>query len=256
MSVSTADARELRRAIRAGEIIGWYQPIIDLATGDVRGVEALARWVRADGVVPPAEFIPVAERSDLVIELDLAVIRGALADLAGWQRLRPGFELNVNLSGRHLDSPTALGEVIAAVEAAGVDPGTIAVELTETSRPDAVDRGVPGLDALRERGLSLWLDDFGSGYYDLRDLIRLPVDGIKFDRAFAAGLALPRTAPLIGGLTAAAHQMGMLVTLEGIETAAQASTARELGCDLGQGFLWSRPVPAERVPGWVAQAPS
>ncbi len=254
MSVSTTDARELRRAIRAGEIIGWYQPIIDLATGDVRGVEALARWVRADGVVPPAEFIPVADRSDLDIELDLAVFRGALADLAGWQRLRPGFELNVNLSGRHLDSPTALGEVIAAVEAAGVDPGTIAVELTETSRPDAVDRGVPGLDALRERGLSLWLDDFGSGYYDLRDLIRLPLDGIKFDRTFTGQLALPRAAPLLGALTAAAHQMGMRVTLEGIETSAQASAGRELDCDLGQGFLWSQPVPAEQVESWFGPA--
>lgn len=252
MSIATTDARELRRAIRAGEIVGWYQPIINLATGAARGVEALARWMRPDGVVPPAEFIPIAERSDLVIELDLAVIRRALADLAGWQRLRPGFELNVNLSGRHLDSPTALGDLIAAVETAGVAPGTVAVELTETSRPDAVDRGAHGLHALREHGLSLWLDDFGSGYYALRDLIRLPVTGIKFDRSFAAGFDLPRTAPLIAALTTAAHDMGMRVTLEGIETEGQASIARELGCDLGQGFLWSRPVPAEQVPDWFA----
>lgn len=254
MSIAATDAGELRRAIRAGEIIGWYQPIIDLATGAVRGVEALARWARPDGTIPPVEFIPLAERSGLVIELDLAVIRRALADLAGWQRLRPGFELNVNLSGRHLDSPTGIADVIAAVDAAGVEPGTVALELTETSRPDAVDRGAPGLDELRDHGLSLWLDDFGAGYYDLRDLIRLPVDGIKFDRTFTAQLALPRTAPLIGGLTAAAHRMGLRVTLEGIETAAQASAARELGCDLGQGFLWSGPVPADRVPGWLSAA--
>lgn len=254
MSVAAPDAGELRRAVRSGELIAWYQPIIDLSSGAVRGVEALARWTRPDGIVGPAEFIPLAERSDLVIELDRAVVGHALADLARWQRTRPGFELNVNLSGRHLDSPAALADVIAAVESAGVDPETVAVELTETVRPDAADAGAAALEGLRAHGLALWLDDFGAGYYDLRDLIRLPVDGIKFDRSFTQQLALPRTAVLIGALTGAAHRMGMRVTLEGIETAAEASAAKELGCDLGQGFFWSRPVPAEQVPGWFAPA--
>lgn len=250
MSVAAPDAGELRRAVRSGEVIAWYQPIIDLTTGTVRGVEALARWIRPDGIVGPAHFIALAERSDLVIELDRAVIGHALADLARWQRPRPGFELNVNLSGRHLDSPDGPAEVIAAVESAGVDPATIAVELTETVRPAAADAGASALEGLRAHGLALWLDDFGAGCYDLRDLIRLPVDGVKLDRSFTQQLPLPRTPVLIGALTDAAHRMGMRVTLEGIETEAQASAAKELGCDLGQGFFWSKPVPADQVPAW------
>ncbi len=218
------------------------------------GVEALARWVHPDGMISPAEFIPLAERSELVIALDLAVIRQALDDVRGWQTVRPGFELNINLSGRHLDSATGVDDVIAAVQAAGVAPATISVELTETTRPAALDQGTAGLDALRGSGLAVWLDDFGSGYYSLQDLIRLPADGIKFDRSFTDQLELPRTALVIGALTGAAHQMGLRVTLEGIETAAQAAKARQLTCDLGQGYFWSRPVPAEGVPGWFSAA--
>jgi EAL domain-containing protein (putative c-di-GMP-specific phosphodiesterase class I) len=256
VSVQPADVAELRLAIGAGEIVPWYQPIVDLASGTVTGVEALARWQRPGGPVVPAEFIPLAEDAGLVIELDLAVIRRALADLAGWQRLRPGFELNVNVSGRHLDAPTGAADLIAAVASGRVAAGTVCVELTETVRPVTADRGAAGLAALRGAGMSVWLDDFGSGYYNLRDLIGLPVDGFKFDRAFTAQLDLPRTAPLLGALTAAAHRMGLLVTLEGIETAAQASAARDLGCDLGQGYFWSRPVPAAEVPGLLIARPA
>ena len=159
--------------------------------------------------------------------------------------------------GAEFQVPSAscsLDTASAAVESAGVPARTVAVELTETTRPAAADQSTAGLDTLREHGLALWLDDFGAGYYDLRDLIRLPLDGIKFDRTFTGQLALPRTAPLLGALTAAAHQMGMRVTLEGIETSAQASAGRELDCDLGQGFLWSQPVPAEQVESWFGPA--
>lgn len=244
-------AEEICRAVRAGEIVPWYQPIVELATGTLRGVEALARWPRPDGMVAPADFIPVAEAGELILELDLAVIRSALADLSRWQQSRPGFELSVNLSGRHLDSPAAVAGLIAAVEAAGVGAGTVCVELTETARPVAADGGAAALTRLREAGLAVWLDDFGAGHTSLQDLIGLPLDGIKFDRAFAVQLELPRTGPLLGALTEAAHRMGMRVTLEGIETEAQADGARALGCDLGQGFLWSRPVPPQAVADWL-----
>lgn len=248
----TVGADDLRAALDAGEIVPWYQPIIDLTSGDVHGVEALARWHHPDGMLNPADFIPLAEASDMVIELDLAVIRHALADLGRWQRTRPGFELNVNVAGHHLDSSTGVAGVIAAVEDAGVTPGSVCVELTESARPASADVGAPGLDTLRAHGLPVWLDDFGSGYYGLRDLIRLPVDGIKFDRAFTAELDRPRTAPLIGALTEAAHQMGLRVTVEGIETTSQAAAVRRLGCDLGQGYLWSPPLSAETLEGWLS----
>ena len=250
-------ADELRAALAAGEIVPWYQPIVDLTSGDIHGVEALARWHRPDGLLTPADFIPVAEDSDIVIELDLAIIRHALADLGRWQLTRPGFELNVNVSGRHLDSSTGVAGVIAAVEDAGVRAGSVCIELTESARPASADLGAPGLATLRAHGLAVWLDDFGSGYYDLRDLIRLPVDGIKFDRVFTAELNRPRTAPLIGALTDAAHRMGLGVTIEGIETASQAEVVRQLGCDLGQGYLWSPPLSAEKLEGWlVTSTPS
>lgn len=248
------DAATLKRAVQDGQLVAWYQPIIDLGTGSAVGVEALARWPRPGDMIPPAEFIPLAEASDLVIELDLAIIRYALADLRRWQPTRPGFELNVNLSGRHLDSPAGVTELVAIVEAAAVTPGTICVELTETTRPDAADQGAPALEALRAAGMSVWLDDFGSGFYDLRDLIRLPVDGIKIDREFTAQLDHPRAAPLIGALTAAAHQMGLRITVECVETQAQADIVRDLGCDLGQGYLWSRPLPADELEGWLSTA--
>lgn len=255
VSTVAPDAVAVRRAIRSGQIIPWYQPIVDLSTGSTRGVEALARWPQPDRVVPPAEFIPLAEAGDLVIELDQAVIRHALTDLRRWQRTRPGFELSVNLSGRHLDSPAGVTDLVAIVEAAGVTPGTVCVELTETTRPDAADRGAPTLEALRSAGMSVWLDDFGAGFYNLRDLIRLSVDGIKLDRSFTAQLDLPRTAPLLRGLVAAVHEIGLKVTLEGIETPAEADWARRLACDLGQGFLWSAPRPAESVDGWLSGSP-
>ncbi|MFT3970524.1 MAG: EAL domain-containing protein [Micropruina sp.] len=245
-------ADELRAALGAGEIVPWYQPIIDLTSGDVHGVEALARWHRPDGLLSPADFVPLAEASDMVIELDLAVIRQALADLGRWQHTRPGFELNVNVSGRHLDSSTGVAQVIAAVEEAGVPPGSVCIELTESARPASADVGAAGLDTLRGHGLPVWLDDFGSGYYGLRDLIRLPVNGIKFDRSFTAELNRPRTAPLIGALTEAAHRMGLRVTVEGIETATQAAAVRQLGCDLGQGYLWSPALSAEKLEGWLS----
>ncbi len=255
VSAGAPDAAALRRAVRASEIVPWYQPIINLATGTAVGVEALARWPRPDGLVPPAEFIPLAEAGELVIELDLAVIGRALDDLKRWQRSRPGFELSVNLSGRHLDTATGLSDLTALVESASVRPGTVCVELTETTRPAAADQGAPALDALRAAGMSVWLDDFGAGFYDLRDLIRLPVDGIKLDRSFTARLDLPRTAPLLRGLVTAVHEIGMRVTIEGIETAEQADWARRLDCDRGQGFLWSAPRPPETVAGWLSGSP-
>lgn len=248
-------AAALSRAVRTGQLVAWYQPIVDLSTGRAVGVEALARWPRPGGGIAPAEFIPVAEDSDLVIELDLAIIGQALADLRRWQRTRPDFGLSVNLSGRHLDSAHSLAEVLTVVESAAVTPGTVCVELTETTRPAAADQGAPALESLRSAGISVWLDDFGAGFYDLRDLIRLPVDGVKLDRSFTDQLDLPRTAPLLRGLIAAVHEIGLQVTIEGVETAAQADWARRLACDLGQGFLWSPPRPATSVTGWLSGSP-
>jgi EAL domain-containing protein (putative c-di-GMP-specific phosphodiesterase class I) len=248
-------AVELARALRDGEIVPWYQPIIDLASDRVVGVEALARWHRPNGEFePPAAFIPVAERTDLIIDLDFAIMRQAFAHLAQWHAVRPDFRLSVNLSGRHLERDNWLDDLIGATTEAGISADTVDLELTETARPSDIERGWLLIQALRERGYTVWFDDFGAGYYDLQDLVRLPVDGLKIDRAFAQQLDQPMNDALVGALTGAAARVGLQVTIEGIETPRQAELALALGCDYAQGFFWSRPVPPEQVNRWLVSA--
>ncbi len=250
-----AAVADLTRAVRDGEVVPWYQPIVDLTSGGVVGVEALARWQRSTGpVLAPAEFIGLAERSDLIIDLDLAVLRHAFADLAGWQRSRPEFRLSVNLSGRHFDRADS-GEILlrASVEA-GIDPASVDLELTETTRPDGAGQGSDVVEALQALGFRVLLDDFGSGWSALRDLVRLRVDGIKIDRSFAELLGTHVNDAVVRALTTVAGQVGFTVTIEGIEALGQADRARALGCDLAQGYLWSRPVRGTAVSQWLAVA--
>ena len=240
-------AEELGAAIFDGQIVPWYQPIIHLATGAIAAVEALARWHRPDGrSCPPSQFVPVAEASGLVVGLDRLVTEGALADLSRWHLDRPGLKLNVNLAGPNLDTPGCAEYFDRAAEAAGVDPRLVRLELTETSRPQDAQHANAVIDDLRAAGFSIWLDDFGAGYYDLRDLVRLSLDGLKIDRWFAAQLGTKRSDAVVYGLVAGAHAAGIEVTIEGIETPAQAERALALGCDFGQGFLWHRPMPADQ----------
>lgn len=250
-------ALEIARAVREGEIVPWFQPIVELRNETVIGVEALARWRRPDGgFEQPSSFIPVAERTGLIVDLDLAVMRQAFAELARWQQVRPDFRLSVNLSGRHLDREHWLDQLLATTHELGVGPGTVDLELTETARPTDVERGWLQIDEIRSRGYAVWFDDFGAGYYDLQDLVRLSVDGIKIDRSFADQLDRPINDAVVRALTSAAAQVGLKVTIEGIETARQAEIARDLGCDFAQGFYWSRPVPAEDVRQWLSPAPA
>lgn len=244
---------EIVAALSAGELRPWYQPVVDLATRSIVGVEALARWHRPSGAVEgPASFLPVAERSDLVLDVDRAILAQALADLAVWQQFRPEFRVSVNLSGRHLDTPDVLERVDGAVLAAGVSAKTVHLEITETARPTDLDTSREVLARFRERGYTVWFDDFGSGWSALQDLIRLPVGGIKLDRGFAEQLGTPVNDAVIAALASAADQVGLEVTIEGIQTAQQAERARSLGCHFGQGYLWSRPCPAADISAMIA----
>jgi EAL domain-containing protein (putative c-di-GMP-specific phosphodiesterase class I) len=239
---------EIAAAVAAGEIRPWYQPMMDLASGEMVGVEALARWHRPSGEVEgPASFLPLAERSELVLEIDRAVMAHAFADLAGWQRLRPDFRISVNLSGRHLDRPDTLGLVDAAAAAAGIAATSVDLEITETARPDDLRTSLVLLTGFRNRGYTVWFDDFGSGWSALQDLIRLPVGGIKLDRSFAEQLGTPVDDALVGALASAASQVGLKVTIEGIQTPLQLDRARALGCHFAQGYLWSPPIPAAEI---------
>lgn len=253
IGATDAAAAEIATALAAGQLRPWYQPIVDLATGQVLGVEALARWQRPDGsVAAPAAFIAVAERSDLILQLDRAILAQALADLAGWQQLRPDFRVSVNLSGRHLDDPAVVELLEAAVGAAGVAVGTVDLEITETSRPTDLAAAAEVLARLTAQGYTIWFDDFGSGWSALQDLIRLPVGGIKLDRGFAEQLGTPVDDAVIAAFAHATDQVGLKLILEGIETSEQADRARRLGCRLGQGHLWSKARPAAEVRSLIA----
>lgn len=243
-----AAQERLVRGLDGGEIQAWFQPLVRLDDEAVIGFEALARWVRGDGeVVRPGDFIPVAEQSGLVGRLDLAVLADAVGHLAGWHRTRPDLRLSVNVSGRHLDDPTWVEDVHAVVSAAGVRPDRIELELTESVRPTDVLRSVEELRRARALGYQVWFDDFGTGWSELRQLVELPVDGVKVDRFFTEALG-GRGDSVVRAMVQIARDLDLDTVIEGVSRPEHADRARALGCRLGQGFLWSPAVPAHEVP--------
>jgi EAL domain-containing protein (putative c-di-GMP-specific phosphodiesterase class I) len=241
-------AAEVARAVAHGQIVPWYQPIVDLNFGRFSGVEVLARWEHPTGELKrPAAFISLAERTNVIVDLDMAVMHRGLVDLKRWQLVNPALRMSFNLSGRHLDQTDSVGVVRRAVEEAGISPFTVDLELTETVRPADSQASSAKIQEFRGLGFKIWFDDFGSGWSSLQDLIQLPVDGIKLDRAFAADLGTHVDDAVIRALTRVSAELSLKVTIEGIETKEQAVLARSLGCDYAQGFLWSGAVPAASV---------
>ena len=240
---------DLVRAIRDGEIVPWYQPVVDLATGETVAFEALARWEHPCGLVEdPRRFIPMAEDSDVIIELDLAVIRQALVDLSRWHRTTPSLRIGVNLSARHFDHHDCVSKLLAAAVDAGVSPAAVDLEVTETAVPATGYGEVAGMvQQLRDHGFGVWLDDFGTGWSSLDNLLWLRVDGIKIDRAVTVALGTPIGDALTRAATGLAKALGLRTTIEGIETRRSMDLARARGCDYGQGYLWARPEPAARI---------
>ena len=161
-----ADSVEVARALAAGEITPWYQPIIDFETGRVRSLEALARWQLPNGeLANTATFIETAERTDLIVELDLVIARQAMTDLKRWQADHPEVQVNINFSGRHLDREDWVTDVVTMARDTGVAPETLNLELTETARPADSQVGRSMMDELRQQGFRIWFDDFGSGWF-------------------------------------------------------------------------------------------
>jgi EAL domain-containing protein (putative c-di-GMP-specific phosphodiesterase class I) len=226
-----------------------YQPQVELSSGRCVGAEALVRWHHPErGYVPPDVFIPVAEDSDLVIALGRSVLRRACTDAAGWIAALPAdhaFEIAVNLSVRQLEHPDLVAEVGEALRSAGLDPTRLVVEVTESVFLDDTGLGIEALRQLRELGVRVALDDFGTGYSSLGYLQRFAVDILKIDRRFVSSLnpgdGRPELAAAIVGLARSLH---LDVVAEGIEEATQTRRLRELGCTVGQGFLFARPGPA------------
>jgi diguanylate cyclase (GGDEF)-like protein/PAS domain S-box-containing protein len=238
----------LRHALEREEFVVAYQPILEVSSGAVREAEALLRWTRPDGtVVSPAEFIPIAEETGLIVAIGEWVLRSACADAVRWNRLfgRDGaVGVGVNLSARQIADPNLVATVIHALHSSGLAPDLLRLEITETALMDDAVSATATLEALDRLGVRLSVDDFGTGYSSLIYLRRFPVRVLKVDRDFVAGLGKnPEDDAIVQAVIALAHSLGLSATAEGVETEDQLRRLQGLDCDLAQGFLWSRALP-------------
>jgi diguanylate cyclase (GGDEF)-like protein len=243
---------DLHHAVERGEFVVYFQPMISLVTGRITEVEALVRWRHPErGLVPPLEFIPLAEETRLIIPIGNWVLAEACRQVRDWQRRFPRTEplaLSVNLSVREFSQPGFVRRVADTVKSSGFDARSLKLEITESFAIDDAVRTSEMLEELRGLGIRFYLDDFGTGYSSLRYLHGLPLDAIKIDRTFVTRMdAGPTHLQLVRTVRALASNIGVMAVAEGVETQEQLRTLRELGCECAQGFLFSRPVPAAEL---------
>ncbi len=237
---------DLRSALVRGELRCHYQPIVDLHDGRIVGFEALVRWQHPTrGLIPPLSFIPMAEETGLIAPLGRWVLETACRQAVAWRAKTTGAPLvmSVNLSARQFVQADLVDEVSGILTMTGLEPSELELEITESVLMDQSESGVRTLRRLRELGVRLVLDDFGTGYSSLSYLKHLPLDTIKIDRSFVVGLDGKADRSIVEAVVALAHGLGIGVVAEGIETETQHRQLIELGCDLGQGYLFSPPVP-------------
>jgi diguanylate cyclase (GGDEF)-like protein/PAS domain S-box-containing protein len=251
-----ATASSLRRALRDREFVVHYQPVLTLGEERLVGFEALVRWDDPErGLVPPAEFVPIAEETGLIVPLGAEVLRQATAQLAEWSATFAGaaeLTMAVNVSARQLADPSFVPSVAEILAASGVDPSRVRLEITESVLMEDVEDSVRVLGRLAELGVSIEIDDFGTGYSSLGYLKRLPVHTLKVDREFVRGLGEDaEDTSIVTAIVALGHALGLRLHAEGIETDRQRDAARALGCDVAQGFRWSAAVPAAEAERWL-----
>jgi diguanylate cyclase (GGDEF)-like protein/PAS domain S-box-containing protein len=243
----------LRHAVEEEHWILHYQPVVNLEDGSVRGVEALLRWREPNGgIIPPGEFIPLAEELGLIEAIGDWVIEAFARQAAAWQRDGLELEVGFNLSPRHLWSSHLSESLLGKLSAVGVAPTSVVVEITESTAMADPDRTQKILAELHAWGLRLAIDDFGTGYSSLSRLKHLPVDVLKIDRSFVHDVdSDDDSASMVQAMIQLAHSLGMTPLAEGVETPGELAFLRAHGCPVAQGFLFSRPVPAEEIPALV-----
>jgi diguanylate cyclase (GGDEF)-like protein len=236
----------LRRALERGEFALHYQPLVELASGRIDGVEALVRWPQPDHrLVPPAEFIPVAEDTGLIVPLGEWVLREACTRAQAWQAQQPGLRMAVNLSARQFRQKHLVGMIEQVLRDTGLAPTLLELELTEGMLMHQAEDTVHTLARLHEMGVRLAIDDFGTGYSSLSYLKRFPIHTLKIDRSFVQDIGTdPDDAAIVTAIVAMARGLKVSVTAEGVETEQQAMFLRSLSCDLAQGFHFGPPMPA------------
>ncbi len=246
---------DLQRGLIAGELVAWFQPIIDVASGRLMSFEALARWIHPTrGVIPPLDFIELAEGSGVVHALGQRILENAVSQLAEWHRsglVDSSVTVSVNVSVRQLLAHDFVELVSRTLDKFGLQPKNLHLELTETILADRKLATGPLL-RLRDLGVRVSIDDFGTGYSSLSYLRDLPIDCLKIDRSFVQGLGADRRdSALVGAVVAMALELGLSVVAEGVETPEQFAQLERLGCQQAQGFLFGRPCPAADMPGAI-----
>jgi len=247
---------ELRRALEREEFVVFYQPQVSIADWQVVGVEALVRWQHPErGLVLPSDFIPMAEESGLIVPLGEWVLRTACAQARAWQEAGlPPVWVAVNLSGRQFQQRDLAAVVGRVLEETSPDPRYLQLEITETVAVQDVDFTSRMLGRLKETGIQVAIDDFGCGHSSLNYLKRLPIDHVKIDQSFVRDLATdPNDTAIVGSIIAMAHELNLKVVAEGVETEQQLAFLAERRCDIAQGSLVSKPLPADAVQTIIAQ---
>ena len=250
VSKRVALEKRLRTALEKNEFCLHYQPQVDLASGEIIGVEALLRWNSPDrGLVSPLEFIPVAEESGLIVPIGEWVLHTACAQAQAWVKTGcPALRMAVNLSGRQFRQQDLVSTVEKALGASGLDPARLELEITESMAMEDADRSLATLSRLKAMGVSLAVDDFGTGYSSLSYLKRFPIDTLKIDRSFIKDMTEdPNDAAIAASIIAMAHTLNLKVIAEGVETPDQRDQLGEYGCDEVQGYYFSKPLPVADI---------
>jgi EAL domain-containing protein (putative c-di-GMP-specific phosphodiesterase class I) len=244
----------LRKAIDAHQLVVHYQPIVSASDNHLCGFEALVRWNHPErGLIPPGEFIPVAEGSDLIVNLGRWVLVESCRQMAEWQKIfatSPPLTISVNVSARQLSDSRLVEDVEFALAESGLNPQSLALEMTESSIMGNTEQTLAILESLKAMGIRLEIDDFGTGYSSLSRLQRLPFDSLKIDRSFIRELGAGNgNLDIVKAILKLAHSLRLEVIAEGVESEEQLCSLRQLGCDYIQGFLFSKPVDAATAEG-------
>lgn len=252
---SQVSAQDLDQALRQGLLQVHYQPKVDIRSGLLRGVEALARWTHPElGPIAPDQFIPLAEREGLIAPLTIAVTEQALAQAADWHSHGLSLSLAINLSPKLLECPDLVEQITDRVASHGLEHHQVVMEITESSLSTRLGVALTRLTRLRLRGFGLSIDDYGTGFSSMQQLARIPFTELKIDRSFVCGAQQrPHLQVILRSALEMCRQLGMVSVAEGIETLEDWRLLQALGCDVGQGWLIGRPMPGEAMYAWVRQ---
>jgi diguanylate cyclase (GGDEF)-like protein/PAS domain S-box-containing protein len=249
---------DLRRALEREEFFVFYQPIMSLATGELRGFEALVRWRHPErGFISPVDFIPVAEETGMIVQIGEYVLREACQQMQKWQTILPSdppLFISVNLSVKQFSQPDLVEKVGIILNETGLSPKHLKLEITESAVMENVEDATELLTRLRDLGLRISMDDFGTGYSSLSHLRRFPIDTLKIDRSFVTQMAEDgENAEIVRTIVGLAQNLGMDVVAEGVETPEQIVTLKALGCEYGQGYFFSKPLDFQKAEQFICE---